>query len=285
MPSFSAGAAVENSPCRADPRWRMTARSACRNTSPTLSLTFSDRVVKKQTNSLPCEPDRLDRLGQAPTTGANGVNRHQGDLGGQVLATRPHLRQRFLAGKGIPLPQAPQFSSGEGAWPKTPAQEAGEAGSGFRVAHRLTSTKRRVELRLCPVPKPELHDPFLMNDPTESERKREKKDMEMRSGQCGGLQERRFERKRGGPVRPESLEGTGNVDTGCELQRRPAPTRFVANRKSGVCIGLGPSVNARTKTNPKSAGLHRSGAISRSARSRRKPRGRTIVENGRMRLA
>ena len=28
-------------------------------------------------------------------------------------------------------------------------------------------------------------------------------------------------------------------------QRRPAPTRFVANRKSGVCIGLGPSVEVR----------------------------------------
>src|SRR5208337_195259 len=48
--------------------------------------------------------------GHAPTTGTNGANRHQLRLGGHVLATHPHLGQRFLAGKGIPLPQAPHLA-------------------------------------------------------------------------------------------------------------------------------------------------------------------------------
>ena len=38
--------------------------------------------------------------------GTNGTNIHQGRLGCQVLATHPHLGQRFLAGKCTSLPQA-----------------------------------------------------------------------------------------------------------------------------------------------------------------------------------
>src|SRR5271157_1514614 len=55
-----------------------------------------------------CYP--ADRLGHAPTTGRNRGNGHQGLMVGQVPATHALLGQRFLAGKGISLPQAPHLA-------------------------------------------------------------------------------------------------------------------------------------------------------------------------------
>src|SRR5271157_3304793 len=82
-----------------------------RPVNPTQPLYLTPRLLAVAPHSarmaLAWDPPGSDRLGHAPTTGTNGVNTRQGSLGRQVLATNPHLGQRFLAGKGFACPRLP----------------------------------------------------------------------------------------------------------------------------------------------------------------------------------